>query len=754
MPDTRTLPSRLCYRAVEFRAAAQATGDGRTLEGYAAVFDTPTEIDDWAGSYSEQISRGAFKRTLNARMPVLQFDHGRDARTGTVPIGALSECREDKTGLYVLARLFDNDVVEPIRQAIEGGAISGMSFRFRVVRDKWTDKDGVEIEGSELLDLLWQPGDRGPLLRTILEVELFELGPVVFPAYDTTSVGVRSMLAGLNREDREALVRDLAEELRQSTSDGPGPEATPPAEDDGDESEPAPDERSEDDTQEPAEPGTSGPTADTPSPERNSTMDPMTVEERAARQSEIRAELAEIDTQHAGAALPDDVQARWDELDTELRTHQAAITAAEERRARLAELADNPGSTENRDSAQRRAGLARGSAPAHTRAPENLYDLAEYRHRARSVDDLPDLYRDGARRAIEQAVFPGVENREAAQSAAEQLLLTVDDPNGELARRMLVTGSPLYSRAFGKAVSRLSRDGLSSEEARALALGTDSAGGFEVPFQLDPTIILTSNGAINPLRSISRVERIVGKEWQGITSAGITVSRAAEGAEAGDNAPTLAQPTVRAERVQGFVPFSVEIDQDWNALQAEMTRLLGDAKDVEEATSFVTGDGTGTNAGGIVGTLDAGSVVTTATAATFAVADVYKTKNALPPRFRARGKWLAETSIYDTVRQFGTSTMANVWVEQLQDGLPARLVGYGAYEQSSMDNTIATGKKIMLFGDFQQFLIVDRVGMSVELVPHLFGSNGRPTGQRGIYALWRNNSKILTSAAFRLLKVS
>lgn len=751
MPDTRTLPSRLCYRAVEFRAAAAATGDGRTLEGYAAVFDTPTEIQDWSGSYNEQISRGAFKRTLGQRMPVLQFDHGRDARTGTVPIGTINECREDKKGLYTLARLFDNDVVEPIRQAIEGKAIDGMSFRFRVIRDKWTDNKGVEVEGTELLDLLWQPGDRGPLLRTILEVDLFELGPVVFPAYDTTSVGVRSMLAGLNREDREALVRDLANELRQSTDDGPGQQPTPPADDTGEPPDvSAPDEPVEDDTQEPAEPGTSATAADTPSPERNSTMDPMTVEERAARQSEIRAELAEIDTQYAGAALPDDVQARWDALDAELREHVAAVTAAEERRARLAELADDPARSENRSTAERRAA---GSRPTQSRAPENLYDLREYRTRASSIDDLPQLYRDGARRAIEQATFPGVESREAAQGAAERLLLTVDDPHGDLPRRMLATGSPLYSRAFGKAVSRLSRDGLSAEEERALALGVDADGGFAVPFQLDPTIILTSNGAINPLRSISRVERIVGKEWQGITSAGITVTRGDEGDEAGDNAPTLTQPTVRAERVQGFVPFSVEIDQDWNALQSEMTRLLADAKDVEEATSFVTGNGTAPNAGGIVATLAAGSQVTTATAATFAVADVYKTKNALPPRFRARGKWLAETSIYDTVRQFGTSTMANVWVEQLQDGIPARLVGYGAYEQSSMASTVATGNLILLFGDFQQFLIVDRVGMSVELVPHLFGANGRPTGQRGIYAMWRNNSKILTSAAFRLLKV-
>jgi len=189
-------PSRFCYRAFEFRAETETAGDGRTLEGYAAVFDTPTRIENWDGEFDEQIARGAFKRTLNARTPVLQFDHGQDARTGSVPIGAIEDIREDRHGLFVRATLFDNAVVEPIRQAIAGGAIDGMSFRFRVNDDQWTRRDG-DVD-----------------LRTIREVELFELGPVVFPAYEATTVGVRSLLAHLDGGDRAALIRELAAELR------------------------------------------------------------------------------------------------------------------------------------------------------------------------------------------------------------------------------------------------------------------------------------------------------------------------------------------------------------------------------------------------------------------------------------------------------------------------------------------------------------------------------------------------------------
>jgi hypothetical protein len=36
-------------------------------------------------------------------------------------------------------------------------------------------------------------------------------------------------------------------------------------------------------------------------------------------------------------------------------------------------------------------------------------------------------------------------------------------------------------------------------------------------------------------------------------------------------------------------------------------------------------------------------------------------------------------------------------------------------------------------------------------MPHLFGSNRRPTGERGLYAYWRNGSKLVDANAFRAL---
>lgn len=205
--------AEVCLRAVEFRASDDSGGDGRTLEGYAAVFDTPARIDSWEGSWDEAIERGAFRKTLRKRTPVMQFDHGRDARTGSVPIGKFEELTEDEHGLFVRGRLFDNTVVDPVRQAIEGGAIDGMSFRFQVAREEWYDAEGKKLKREQVFDLLWA-GMEG-IQRKILEIDpLYEAGPVVFPAYDATSVGVRSMLAQLGGDERKSLIRQLADELR------------------------------------------------------------------------------------------------------------------------------------------------------------------------------------------------------------------------------------------------------------------------------------------------------------------------------------------------------------------------------------------------------------------------------------------------------------------------------------------------------------------------------------------------------------
>ncbi len=189
------------FREFDFELRS-TDGDGLTLSGYAAVFNSPTQIREYGGTFTEVIQRGAFKKTLsNGQKPVLMFNHGRHPAIGDIPIGVITKIREDDHGLYVEARLASNDLVAPVREAIELRAITGMSFRFEAIHEKWNQ-------------------DRTH--RTLTEVRCPELGPVVYAAYTKTSVDVRESIERLatvkTTSERQAEVRKLRAQLALSKS--------------------------------------------------------------------------------------------------------------------------------------------------------------------------------------------------------------------------------------------------------------------------------------------------------------------------------------------------------------------------------------------------------------------------------------------------------------------------------------------------------------------------------------------------------
>lgn len=207
-----TATQRFQTGGVEERFAGQVTdpaGDGRTLSGYAAVWNSPTLIRETGLQFREQVAPGAFAASLAKRTPKIQYNHGQDPKVGTLPIGAMTTAREDACGLYVEARLFTSDSAEAVREAIAAGAISGMSFAFRVTAEEWTDSAGRTVDAERAIDRLYRGEE--DMLRTLRAVELCEAGPVLTPAYEATSVGVRSALLsrGLRPGERATYLRSL-----------------------------------------------------------------------------------------------------------------------------------------------------------------------------------------------------------------------------------------------------------------------------------------------------------------------------------------------------------------------------------------------------------------------------------------------------------------------------------------------------------------------------------------------------------------
>lgn len=159
-------------------------GDGLTFEGYAAVFNTPARIRDVQGEYDEVIAPGAFNKTIQGRKPLFMFNHGKHPVWADLPIGTITEMREDPQGLFIQARMLSHDFFAPLREAIHEKAIPGMSFRFdpRKGRDQWQTRGRGE-----------------PRLCVRKEVCVPELGPVISPAYVETTASVRSICSSLER---------------------------------------------------------------------------------------------------------------------------------------------------------------------------------------------------------------------------------------------------------------------------------------------------------------------------------------------------------------------------------------------------------------------------------------------------------------------------------------------------------------------------------------------------------------------------
>lgn len=385
----------------------------------------------------------------------------------------------------------------------------------------------------------------------------------------------------------------------------------------------------------------------------------------------------------------------------------------------------------------------------------NPWDLSEVRTFSRSKGEVTQELRSRALSAVER--MAGANDK--IRAAATHIIERFDDSDGRIARMCLATSSPEYLRAWSKMASNRGHMVTKEEQSaleRAMSL-TDSAGGYLVPFQLDPTVIISSNGSRNQIRQVARQVVATGDTWNGVSSGAVSWSWDAEAAEVSDDTTTFTQPSITVHKAAGFVPISIEALEDEANVTAEVARLLAFGKDTLEAEAFVTGTGSGQPTGIVTALTGTASEINAATDDTFALADVYRLDEALPARHRAGAAWLANRAIYNDVRQFDTSGGAALW-ERLGADVPPLLLGRPALEAEAMDTITTTGavsNYVLVLGDFSNYVIADRIGMAIEFIPHLFSTgNNRPSGQRGWYAHYRVGADSVLDGAFRMLDVA
>src|SRR5262249_28577909 len=170
----------------------------------------------------------------------------------------------------------------------------------------------------------------------------------------------------------------------------------------------------------------------------------------------------------------------------------------------------------------------------------------------------------------------------------------------------------------------------------------------------------------------------------------------------------------------------------------------------------LTGTGTDSPKGVLTG-LTTSARIQTNTIAVTAIGDIYALKQALAPtRFFAKAVLAAHPTVWDIVYRFTGGNSAEPLLLADRGG---DCIGVPKFEWSTMSTaTTTTGSKIMIIGQWDQFVIADRIGATIEILPHLLGATNRfPIGARGAYFYWRTGSTVLASATpnagFKYLEV-
>lgn len=168
--EIRTIP------ATELRVEGMESGQP-VIVGYAAVFET--ESGD-LGGFREKIRRGAFAKTLLNGADVRSlWNHDPNYVLGRTKSGTL-KVYEDIHGLRIEDIPPDTQWARDLVVSIKRGDVDQMSFAFSVIRDEWEQRSN-DVP-----------------MRTLLEVELYDVSPVTYPAYPQTTVGVRNMAQRLS----------------------------------------------------------------------------------------------------------------------------------------------------------------------------------------------------------------------------------------------------------------------------------------------------------------------------------------------------------------------------------------------------------------------------------------------------------------------------------------------------------------------------------------------------------------------------
>lgn len=299
-----------------------------------------------------------------------------------------------------------------------------------------------------------------------------------------------------------------------------------------------------------------------------------------------------------------------------------------------------------------------------------------------------------------------------------------------------------YKQAFWKAM----QNKFTYSAQDALQIGTDSEGGYLVPDEFESTLVdkLADENIIRTLATI--ITSSNGDKKIPVVASHGAASWTDEESEYSEDDDTFGNVILGAHKLTSIIKVSEELINDvaFNLetyIAQEFVRRMAAA----EEAAFINGDGTGKPTGFFV-TGETG--VTTASTTAITADEIIDLYHSLRTPYRKNAVFITNDSTVKAIRKLKDSTGQYLWQPGLQSGQPDTILNRPIHTTAYAPE-IASGNKIMAFGDLKYYWISDRQGRTFQRLNELYAAKG----QVGFRVFQRVDGKLILPEAVKTLVI-
>lgn len=396
--------------------------------------------------------------------------------------------------------------------------------------------------------------------------------------------------------------------------------------------------------------------------------------------------------------------------------------------------------------------------------------ITEMRNKRKKLIETMDSFlethqKDGSLSAEDDAVYQGMEDeintltndihrmerREAIEAELEKPIakpLTGKPMNGSAADEDEETGvkAKAYKKSFWNAMRQKN---IRPEVLNALQEGTDSEGGYLVPDEFEHTLVeaLEEENIFRKLAHI--INTASGDRKIPVVATKGTASWVDEEGQITESDDAFTQVSIGAYKLGTLIKVSNELLHDSVFdLEAYISKEFARRIGTKEEDSFFNGDGDGKPVGIFNGTGGAQVGVTAASTSAITADEIIDLFYSLGAPYRKKAVWVVNDATVKSIRKLKDGNGNYLWQPALTSDTPDTLLGRPVYTSSAVP-TIASGKKVIAFGDFNYYWIADRQGRVFKKLSELYAT----TDQTGFVATQRVDGKLILPEAIKVLQM-